>query len=91
MSSTKILNNHTFKIGAQINGTKNTGFKINGAPNKIGSFTPNKTGTEEARPIALNSFDFAKNANIKVIINVAPVPPKVATNCCTPGVKIFAA
>lgn len=91
MTSTKILNNHTFKIGVKIKGTKKTGFKINGAPNRIGSLTPNKTGTEEALPIAFNSYDFARKANINVTTKVAPVPPRVATNCCTPGVKIFVA
>ena len=64
--STNALNIHTFKIGATINGIKNIGFKINGAPNKIGSLTPNNTGTELALPTALNSLDFAMKANINV-------------------------
>lgn len=79
--STKALNNQTFKIGAKINGIKKIGFKISGAPNKIGSLTPKITGIELARPIAFNSFDFYINANINVITRVAPVPPIVATNC----------
>ena len=44
--STKALNNQTFKIGAKINGIKKIGFKISGAPNKIGSLTPKITGIE---------------------------------------------
>lgn len=36
-----------------MNGTKNTGLSTSGAPNKIGSFTPKKVGTTEARPIVL--------------------------------------
>ena len=79
--STNALNIHIFKIGAAINGIKKIGFKIKGAPNKIGSLTPNKTGIELALPTALNSLDFAINANINVTIKVAPVPPNVATNC----------
>ena len=39
-TSTKNLNIQTLTIGANINGIKNTGFNTNGAPNKIGSFTP---------------------------------------------------
>ena len=57
--STKALNNQTFKIGAKINGIKKIGFKISGAPNKIGSLTPKITGIELALTIAFNSFDFA--------------------------------
>ena len=72
---------YTFKIGAKINGIKKIGFKINGAPNKIGSFTPNNTGIELALPTAFNSFDLAMKANISVTTKVAPVPPSVATNC----------
>ena len=80
-TSTNSLKIHTFKIGAKINGIKKIGFKINGAPNKIGSFTPNNTGIELALPTAFNSFDLAMNANISVTTKVAPVPPSVATNC----------
>ena len=75
-TSTKILNNQTLAIGAKINGTKNTGFKTIGAPNKKGSLTLNSTGIELAFPIAFNSFDLARKANIKQITRVAPVPPK---------------
>ena len=89
--STNALNIHTFKIGATINGIKKIGFKINGAPNKIGSLTPNNTGIELALPTALNSLDFAMKANINVTTRVAPVPPNVATNCWQPGVKMLAA
>ena len=44
-TSTKSLNIHTFTIGANTNGIKNTGFNTSGAPNKIGSFTPKNVGT----------------------------------------------
>ena len=72
-----------------MNGIKNIGFKISGAPKRIGSFTPNKTGIEDALPTDLSSFDLDKNANINVITKVAPVPPIVATNCCAPGVNML--
>ena len=48
-TSTKSLNIHTFTIGANTNGIKNTGFNTSGAPNKIGSFTPKNVGTTDAR------------------------------------------
>lgn len=53
---------------------KNLGFKTIGAPNKKGSLTLNNTGIELAFPIAFNSFDLARKANIKQITRVAPVP-----------------
>ena len=56
--SIKNLKIHTFAIGAKINGMKKIGFNTSGAPNKIGSFTPKKVGTTEARPIARLRFDF---------------------------------
>ena len=90
-TSTKILNNQTLAIGAKINGTKNTGFKTIGAPNKKGSLTLNSTGIELAFPIAFNSFDLARKANIKQITRVAPVPPKQTTNYCAPKVKTLSA
>lgn len=74
-TSTKNLNIHTFAIGAKINGIKNTGFNTNGAPNKIGSFTPKKVGTTDALPIALLRFDFVNHMNINGTTKVAPVPP----------------
>ena len=73
MTSTKNLKIHTLTIGANINGIKNTGFKTNGAPNKIGSFTPKKVGTTDARPIALFRFDFVNHININGTTNVYPV------------------
>ena len=70
-----------FAIGAIMKGMKNTGLRTIGAPNSIGSFTPNDVGTNEAFPIALFCLDLAININIKGTTNVAPVPPKVATKC----------
>ena len=90
-TSTKILNNQTLAIGAKINGTKNTGFKTIGAPNKKGSLTLNNTGIELAFPIAFNSFDLARKANIKQITRVAPVPPKQTTKYCAPKVRTLSA
>ena len=46
-ASIKNLKIQTLAIGAKINGTKNTGFKTMGAPNKIGSFTPKNVGITE--------------------------------------------
>ena len=83
-TSTKILNNQTLAIGVKIKGKKKVGFKIKGAPNKIGSLTPKTTGIEAARPTAFNSLDFDQKANMKVITKVAPVPPKVATKYWVP-------
>ena len=88
-TSTKILNNQTLAIGAKINGTKNTGFKTIGAPNKKGSLTLNNTGIELAFPIAFNSFDLERKANIKQITRVAPVPPKQTTKYCAPKLKLY--
>ena len=78
--STKNLKIHTLAIGAKINGTKNTGLSTSGAPNKIGSFTPKKVGTTEARPIALFRLDLVNHINMNGTTKVAPVPPIVTIN-----------
>ena len=89
--SIKNLKIHTFAIGAKINGMKKIGFKTSGAPNKIGSFTPKKVGTTEARPIARLRFDFVNHMNMNGTTNVAPVPPMVTINICVPEVRILSA
>ena len=78
--STKNLKIQTLTIGARMKGMKKTGFKTIGAPNKIGSLTPKKVGTTEARPIALLRFDLHNHMNMKGTTNVAPVPPIVTIN-----------
>ena len=89
--STKNLNIHTFTIGARINGIKKIGFNTNGAPNRIGSFTPKKVGTTDALPTTLFLFDFASSININGTTSVAPVPPKVTINICVPAVITLSA
>ena len=79
-TSTKNLKIHTFAIGAKINGIKKIGFKTRGAPNKIGSLTPKKVGTTDARPIAWLRFDFVNHMNMNGTTRVAPVPPIVTIN-----------
>ena len=89
--SMKNLKIQTFAIGAKINGMKKIGFKTSGAPNKIGSFTPKKVGTTEARPIARLRFDFVNHMNMNGTTSVAPVPPMVTINICVPEVRILSA
>ena len=72
-TSTKNLKIHTFTIGVNTKGIKNTGFKTNGAPNKIGSFTPKNVGTTDALPIALLRLDLATHININGTTNVVLV------------------
>ena len=89
--SMKNLKIHTLAIGAKMKGIKKIGFKTSGAPNKIGSFTPKKVGTTEARPIARLRFDFVNHMNMKGTTSVAPVPPMVTINICVPEVRILSA
>ena len=78
--SIKNLKIQTLTIGVKINGMKKIGFNTSGAPNKIGSLTPKKVGTTDARPIALLRFDFVNHMNMNGTTNVAPVPPIVTMN-----------
>ena len=71
--SIKNLKIHTFTIGVNTKGIKNTGFKTNGAPNKIGSFTPKNVGTTDALPMALFLFDLVNHININGTTNVVLV------------------
>ena len=89
--SIKNLKIHTFAIGAKINGMKKIGFKTRGAPNKIGSFTPKKVGTTEARPIARLRFDYVTHMNINGPTTVAPVPRTDKINIWVPEVRILSA
>ena len=61
MHINKNLKIQTLRIGAKIKGIKKIGFKINGAPNKIDSFTPKITGMVDERPTAFNCLDLDKN------------------------------
>lgn len=74
-----------------MNGMKNTGFNTNGAPKRIGSFTPKNVGTTDALPIALLRLDLASYINMNGTTKVAPVPPIVAINICVPEVMILSA
>ncbi|CAG5893820.1 Uncharacterised protein [Streptococcus pneumoniae] len=78
-TSTKNFIIQTLIIGAVTNGIKKIGFKTIGAPNRIGSFTPKKVGTTDARPTILFLFDLHNHININGTTSVAPVPPIVTT------------
>ena len=78
--STKNLKIQTFAIGAKINGMKKVGFNTIGAPKRIGSLTPKKVGTTDARPIARLRSDLHNHMKRKGTIKVAPVPPMVTIN-----------